>query len=155
MEIIKEIKELANLVEVEKNLKAKNKAEKRLLEMIRENKKPYYTAYYSNYFGDDIHSLEIIIYDEKGNEYKCPQSVSENFACSHTKPHYESGVGIACFLAQLIRSGIAPKEFKIVEKIREEINRERVYRDYRVQVGNITIEHLNAVKQYLLETLTK
>ena len=57
------------------------------------------------------------------------------------------------FVVELIKEGVIPVEFKIIKNVREAINRERVHRDYKELVGNITIEHLRIIKQYLLEKL--
>lgn len=151
--IVEEIKELVNFVEFERVLENKNKAEKKFAEMLKKNTMPYYSAYYSDYMGDDISEMKIIIIDSKGNEHECPQEINEKYACRHMKPHYEKGMGVTDFMIQLIGKGIMPKEFKIIERVREEINRERVYKDYEELIGNITIEHLKIVKQYLLKKL--
>jgi len=134
-------------------LKNRSRAERELAEMLERNVEPYYDAYYSDYLGDDISEMKIVIVDKDGKEYECPQRVSERYANRHMKPYDEDGVGITDFMIQLIRNGIVPKEFKIVERTREEINRDRVYKDYEEVVGNITIEHLGIVKQYLLKRL--
>ena len=153
MEIVKEIKELANFIEYEKILGNRSKAERKFMEMLRNNVEPYYSAYYSDYLGDDVSEMEIIIIDENGNGHKCPQRVSERYANRHIKPYDEDGVGITDFMIQLIRNGVVPKEFKIIKRTREEINRDRIYRDYKEMVGNITLEHFGIIKQYLLKKL--
>jgi len=152
-ELVEEIKELANFVEFERTLENKNKAEKKFAEMLKKNTMPYYSAYYSDYMGDDIDELRVIIIDSEGNEHECPQEIDEKYACGHIKPHYEKGRGVTDFVVELIKEGVIPVEFKIIENVREAINRERVYRDYKELVGNITIEHLRIIKQYLLEKL--
>ena len=152
-ELVEEIKELANFVEFEKVLKSRSKAEREFTEMLRRNVEPYFSAYYSDYLGDDVSEMEIIIVDDKGNEYKCPQRISGRYANRHIKPYDEDGVGITDFMIELIGKGIIPKEFRIINRTREEINRDRVYKDYEEVVGNITIEHLGIVKQYLLKKL--
>ncbi|RLB79476.1 MAG: hypothetical protein DRH17_13730 [Deltaproteobacteria bacterium] len=154
-ELVEEIKELANFVEYEKILENRCKAEKKFAEMLERNTMPYYSAYYSDYLGDDISEMRIVIIDENGNEHECPQEVSERYACRHIKPHYEKGTGIADFIVELIKEGIIPVEFKIIEKVREEINRESVLREENILAGNITIEHLKIVKQHLLEKLSQ
>ncbi len=153
VEIIREIRELASFVELEKILENKNKAEREFAEMLRNNVEPYYSAYYSDYMGDDISEMRIVIIDENGNEHECPQRVSERYANMHMKPYDEEGTGVADFMIQLIGKGIIPKEFKIIERVREEINRDRTYRDYKELIGNITIEHFEIIRQYLLEKL--
>ena len=152
-ELVKEIRELANFVESERVLENKNKAEKKFAEMLKENTVPHYSAYYSDYMGDDISELEITVIDENGNEHKCPQEIDEKYACSHIKPYYKRGMGITDFVVELIREGIIPREFRIVERTREEINRESVLREENILTGNITIEHLRIIKQYLLKRL--
>ena len=151
--ILKEIKELSGFVEFERVLKNRSRAEREFAEMLERNVEPYYDAYYSDYLGDDISEMRIVIIDENGNEHECPQRVSERYANRHMEPYDEDGVGITDFMIELIGKGIIPKEFRIINRTREEINRDRVYKDYEEVVGNITIEHLGIVKQYLLKRL--
>ena len=151
--ILKEIKELSGFVEFERVLKNRSRAEREFAEMLERNTMPYYSAYYSDYMGDDISELKIIIIDSEGNEHECPQEIDEKYACRHIKPHYEKGMGVTDFIVELIKEGIIPVEFKIIEKVKEEINRESVLREENILAGNITIEHLGIVKQYLLKKL--
>ena len=153
LKVLDEIRMLANFVELENKLKNTSKAQRKFAEMLKDNVVPYYSAYYSDYMGDDINELKIVIIDDKGEQYECPQEVSKRYACTHVKPYEESGMGITDFIIQLIKDGIVPERFKVVERVHEEINREDIYEDYNEYEGYITLEHFEIIKQHLIKQL--
>ena len=152
-EILEEIRELSNFVEWKKRMEEQEEAEKEFAEMLRNNTMPYYSAYYSDYLGDDIDEVKVFIIDEKNEIHEVPQKINERYACQHIKPHIEDGVGVTDFVIGLIRKGILPKKFRIIYKTWEEINRENTEHTYSELEGNFTHEHFEIIKNYLYSRL--
>ena len=151
-EILEEIRELSNFVEWKKRMEEQEEAEKEFAEMLRNNTMPYYSAYYSDYLGDDINELKIIIIDSKNEEYECPQKTIERWAANHIEDYEEEGMGITDFTIELIRNGVLPKKFKIIKRTWEEVNREKTKKEYGELEGNLTLEHFEIIKNYLLHS---
>ena len=153
MEIVEEIRKLAKFVELDRKIEEKRKAEAEFTEWLRENRVPRRTGYYSDYLGDDTYEEAVIIFDEEGGMYSCPQKVHLSWASNHIEDHYEEGKGVTDFIIELISKGITPVKFRIIEKSIEEINREIPSTEYRELEGTITEEHLKIIKEYLLREL--
>ena len=142
---------IAKAYSEERKKEREKEAQQYFIKLIEKNVKPYLRKYeWRGGFEYETYLLEIILYDENGNEFECPKDI-ERYTAWGGEQHREKGMTILEFISDLISKGITPQKF-YVRELYEDTNTEKYYsREYE---GTFNKEIWETIKKKFCECLS-